>query len=441
MKKVILTVLCLVVGLTSFAQGWLNVGNTLQQKVIGIDTNIRFNKGAVVNPYVYLYTKPQVNSITTTITNTQNTRIDSVKNNLLPTGLQGQQLKVKTENTNTYAPYEPLVYGQFIYTDDQLTRALANGQATQEQIFNSFKRYSHGTTPVNPQTPVASNNIPGNPSQTNSWSYDTGLNRVLSTFNTGSTIGFFSRDKFDRYVHTATVGSTANDNDLIGIVIAFVEDPNDMVTNYAYGLNPADFNWPIDVTSPLIPNQHSLTLYRNRNGATSSYGIFYDKGKLGERRVLDGSALSGLFNTTDSWNGVTVDVGVNRMGDSILVQTSNYSDAPGGKGSLRFNLLLKLNTGDVDLAKFRGKQYYGYSAQSQANAYFANISFSGSNNIIYDLRQGNTYTFTGTGYVLDPTKNLYTDLGYRFYWRNTTEHTFGYILPSGTYDVIVGETP
>lgn len=418
MKK-LFTVILLLTSITVSGQPWQQTGNTLQRRIVGSDTSYRFSLGSP--GFMYLYTRTQAQA-------------------LLPTGLQGQQVKVLSENTNHYTTQDPMIYGNYVYTDDQLTRALANGQASQLQIFNSFKRYSHGTTPVDPQTIVPSNNIPGNPSQTNSWAYDTLTNRVNSTFNTGSVIGFFSNEKFDRYVHTVTVGSTALDNDFIGIVLAFVEDPNDMVTNYAYGLNPGDFNWLINVTSPLIPNQHVISLFRNRNGSTNSYAIFYDKGKLTERKILDGSALSGLYNTTANWNGVTVDLGINRMGDSILVQTSNYSDAPGGKGILRFDLLLNLNS-DPDLIKFKGKQYYGYAAQSQADAYFSNISFSGSSNVIYDLRQGNTYDYTGSGYTLNTDKNLYTDFGFRYYWRNTIENTFGYILPTGTYDVIVGETP
>jgi hypothetical protein len=364
---------------------------------------------------------------------------------VLPFGLQGQQLKVQKDGSNKYTASDPLVYGQFVYTDDQLTRALSKGKATQLQIFNSFKRYSHSITPVDPSIGVNSNNIPGNPSQTNSWAYDTVALRVNSTFNTGSKIGFFSNDRFDRYIHQATLGSDAGDNDYIGLVIAFVEDPNDMVQNWAYGLNPADFNWPINVTDPLIPNQHSLTVYRARNNLTSKeYFIAYDLGKLTEKIITDNTNMSGLYKTTTSWPGQTVDLKVTRLGDSILVQTSQYSDAPGGKGTIGFDVFVDLNSDPV-LSKFKGKQPYGYAALSQANAYFSNVSFSGSNNVIYDLRQGDAYAFTNSGYVLDTARNLYDGLGVRYFWRNQAEHTYGYVKPDKTIDILsdtsVNSTP
>lgn len=430
MKKGILTFLGLLLVISSFAQSWQKTGNDLQFRIVGPDTNFRFSRGT---GYTYLYTAPQIN----TIKRLQNIRIDSVKNNILPIGQKGQQLKVATENTNKYKPDEPLIYGQFIYNDAQLGRALSNGFATQVKIFNSFKRFSVGGDPNQDQGLLINGKIPVRADQTNSWSYDTLTNKINSTYNTGSFIGFTSTEKFTNYVHTATLSSTGVDNDRVGLVIAYFEDLNDMVVNQAFGLNPADFNWPIDVASPTIPNQHTLTLFRERENQNNTYAIWYDFNKPEAYIVANNTSP---FKTIANWGGNTVDVRVTRLGDTILVNTSDFSDAPGGKGSLRFPISINLSS-DPRLVKFRGPCAYGYCAQSQALANYSNISFSGSLNVIYDLRTGDTYNFTNSGYVLDPAKNVYTDFGGRYFWRNITENTFGYILPTGTYDVIVGETP
>lgn len=437
MKKSLLTFLGLLMVISCLGQSWNNTGNTLQRRIIGSDTSYRFSLGQP--GFMYLYTKPQVNSLI----RTQSARTDSVRDNLLPVGFQGQQLKVKTDNSNKYLATEPLVYGQFVYTDDQLTRAFASGASTQLTIFNNFNRFAHGGDPDNPGVPMNTNNIPGVPSETNSWSYDTVANRFLSTFNSGPNIGIISRVGYDFYTHTATLGVKPEgvpDNDRIGLVIAFMEDSTDMVPNTAYGMDPADFNWPIDVTSPTVPNQHSLILFRNRDSPTLQYFIAYDYQKLTQRTIINGTNLSGLYHTTDNWPDNTVDMRVIRSGDTIRCYTSQFSDAPGGKGSLAFQLTLNLNS-DPDLIKFKGKKPYGFATQSQRSAYFANDNFSETTNIVYDVRNGNGYIFSGSSYVLDPTKSIPLTFGHRFFWRNTTEHTFGYILPDNTYDVIVGETP
>lgn len=394
------------VGVTSWAR-------TATSKGFFYRASISVKPGAL-----YLYTQQQ---------------IDSLFRYGLPIGLQGQILRNTGDNTGAYTAQEPLVYGQFIYTDAQLTRALAAGQATQQQIFNSFFRYSHGGNPSVPAGAQQNNSIPGQPVQTNSWSYDTVSQQVKSTFNSGSAIGLVSINKFDRYVHTATLGATGNDNDFIGLEIAFTQVGT--VANNAYGLDPTTYPH-IDVTHSVIPNEHSLTLFRSRSGTANTYVVVYDWQKLTQKVIANGSALSGIYNTTANWPGVTVDVKVDRRGDTIIVSTSNFSDASGGKGSVRFPLTINLNS-DTVLTKFKGLQSYGYAAQSQEGAFFSNISFSGNSNNIYDLRNGNVYNYNATSYVLNPAQSITSVLGTRFYWRNTTEGTFGYLPPTGLYDVIV----
>ncbi len=421
MKKLLL--LLLLLPFISKAQ-YQNVGTTTLQRAPtpkGYFFRDNTSKG-----FVYWYTQGQ---------------IDSIAINRIPVGQRNQILKTASDNSTTIVASDALTYGQFIYTDAQKAKAFAAGSATQLQIFNSFNRYSNGGSPTDPSGQDQNNTIPGQPLQTNSWAYDTTAKIVTSTFNSGGAIGLVSRDKFDSYIHSATIGgTTTSDNDRIGIVIAFMEDSTDMVPNNAYGLNPADFAWPIDVTHAFIPNQHTLTLYINRDNNSLSYFVAYDFKKLTQATIINGSALSGLYNTTNTWNGVSLDVKVVRTSDTVRITRSQYSDAPGGKGALAFPLTFTLNDNPV-LAKFKGKHAYGYSAQSQDNAYFGNIFFSGSTNLVYDLRNGDTYRFTSSGYTLDVTKNLYTDLGYRIYWRDTLQGTFGYLRGVNQYDVIKGEKP
>lgn len=337
-----------------------------------------------------------------------------------PVGLKNQIQFVNDDNLNEYNTGDQVLIGQFITNDTEFSSAITRGAASQEEIFNKFNRYSHGIPSGK------TNNIPGVPLETNSWSYDTGTNTINSTTNSQSAIGFFSNDKFDTYIHNVTLSSSAADNDFAGVVIAFMEDPSDMVTNHAFGLNPADFNWPIDITSLLIPNQHSLTVFRNREGGTLSYYIVYDAQKLTEKVISDGTHLAGLFNTSANWLNESVDMQITRSSTTISIKTSQFSDAPGGKGSLGFQLIVDL-TSDPVLLKFIGKQPYGYAARSQQFTKFTNVSFSASNNVIYDLRTGNTYVFGQSGYSIDPSRSFFNEIGVRRILYNPYEFNLLYI--------------
>lgn len=343
-----------------------------------------------------------------------------------PQGLKNQIQFVNGDNLNEYNTGDQVEIGQFITNDTELTSAQSRGSASQEDIFSKFKRYSHGGSPTNPTGVESNNTVPGQPLQTNSWAYDTGTNQVTSTFNSGSAIGLVSIDKFDSYIHTLTIGSDDTlDNDVIGIVIAFVEDPDDLVPNHAFGLDPADFNWPINVTDALIPNQHSLILLRSRNGGLDN-AIVYDYQKLTQKVIYNGRGIGGLYETNNFWNGNTADLSAVRVGDDITTMTSQLSDAPGGKGDLGFAHTFSLNSDPV-LLKFRGKQSYGYMSQSQAGSFYSDINFSGSNNVIYDLRNGDVYVFGSSGYTLDPSRDFFNEIGVRRILYNPYEFKLLYV--------------
>jgi ribosomal protein S18 acetylase RimI-like enzyme len=192
-----------------------------------------------------------------------------------------------------------------------------------------------------------------------------------------------------------TLSSTFADNDMIGLVIAFVEDQNDLIPNNAFGLDPAT-HLGINVTDELIPRQYTISLLRTRGDAVLSisggqvrYAIVYNYGKPSQRVLAQGSSLP--WQTNLNWLSNSVDVRVAREGDMIRAYTTDFSDAPGGKGELRFELTFDL-TSDPDTQKFRGPCRYGYSALSQENATFSNVEISGSGiNEIYDLRNGDVW--------------------------------------------------
>jgi hypothetical protein len=339
-------------------------------------------------------------------------------------GLKGQILKIKNENTNQYETSELLLQGKYISNDIELEDAKSS-IISQEEIFNTWRRYSHGDATLIPTSAINSNLIPGTPLHTNSWIYNNTLSRIESTINSGDVIGFISNSLVKEYSQSATLGANNADNDRIGFCL-FYEDLNDLVDNNAYGLNPADFSWDIDTTSLTIPNQHTLSFIRNRDQLTNTFYVVYDNFKIGSQIIANGSG-SGVWNTINNWNfgGInTVDISVTRLENVITFLTSNFSDAPGGKGGLDFSLTIDLDSMPI-LEKFKGLCRYGFIAQSQANAYFENIVSTEDANVIFDMRNGDVWTLNNSGdYVINIDRNLYEEQNRALVYNNDTGKLF-----------------
>lgn len=347
-----------------------------------------------------------------------NTFVTNLTTNVLPYGLKGQIIKVNQENTNEYITQDLITEGNYISTDEELDLAKETF-ITQQQIFETWPRYSVGGNPSNPTIVLIDGKIPQRADQTNSWEYDSVSDLISSTFNTGSHIGFISKIKLAKYKHSVTLKSTATDDDNIGLLIAYVEDMSDMVLNHAFGLNPNDFTWPIDVTNQYIPNQHTLTLMRNRGGITGRYSVWYNYNKPDMKIVTQ---INIPNDVTGNWLGSSVDVEVDRNYDIIKTRTTRFSDDPQGKGFLDFEMQIDLNS-DPLLLKFKSPCSYGYCVQSQANSTFENIIISVNINEIYDLRNGDVWIANSAGiYSKSLTRNLFNELLPRtIVWNSTTD--------------------
>lgn len=318
---------------------------------------------------------------------------------LLPTfdpGTEGQIYRILNGGTNDVQPEDPIRVGYYVHTQEQLD-SLTGPQGVFipfDEIFNSWKRFSHGTGTT---SSTASANTPSNLGNTLGWTYDDETNKISSTVNSGSHTGFVSPTKLSAYDFTVNLTSDGGDNDAISFIIAYMEDDTDMVTNAAYGQSSETYPF-LNTTDPTIPNQHTLTLVRTRGGFTTTgenmrYGVVYDWGRPGQKIVAQSTDP---WQTTSNWGGADVDVRVVRLGDLIRVYTTDFSDAPAGKGELRFMLEIDLDD-DSDLHKFKGAQSYGYGAWSNPNSTFAGGGIDFSENEVYDLRNGEIWVADDEG--------------------------------------------
>lgn len=78
-------------------------------------------------------------------------------------------------------------------------------------VFDKWKRISHGTTETSPSIPA----------ELDGWSYNSSTDKVSSTLNSNSLIGLISNDRFDTYNFEVIMSSNVADDDAIGIMLAY----------------------------------------------------------------------------------------------------------------------------------------------------------------------------------------------------------------------------
>ncbi|WMH62836.1 hypothetical protein J3L18_31210 [Mucilaginibacter gossypii] len=338
-----------------------------------------------------------------------NKRVDSVAKTILPFGKSGETIKLTGDNLNTYKTQPEVTFGNYVTTATELDSAKTT-YVSNATIYSTFKHIVHGGRSGDITNQSLNDTLLVNPQQSNSWLYDTPGNFFYNTNNSGSLLGLISPKAVPSYTFKATLSANDADNDRIGLIAGYTETSKQVI-NKAYGMSSGDFNWPIDVTSPTIPEQYTLTVIRNRDDITQSFVIWYNYRKTNQKIIANGSSMPGLYNTTAGWSGVTVDLQLIMRNDTLYASTSNFSDAPGGKGSLAYTLVVPLAS-DTVLNKFRGSTRYGFASQSQAAAKFTNVSFAGAGvNEIYDLANKTVWVANSSGvYTIAPGRSPYKEI-------------------------------
>lgn len=398
-----------------------------------------YNSGDIITNHLTATT------IDATTINLGGNSLTNVINNIAktPYGQINQVQFADEDNSKDYYTGDLVAVGNFVTTPEELEAAKGVFVGF-DDIFSTWKRFSHGT--ANMETSPTVTTIPDIPSETNAWSYELANDRIKSLTNSDSFIGFVSPEKYGKYTHAVTLSAqngteSFNDNDFVIIVIAYVEDAHDLVDNNAAGLNPADFDWNIDTTSAKIPNQHTLSLVRGRTAQqpyniteTIRYAIVYNLGKPDQQVMVNGE--SQVWLTEDNYDsGNSCDVRVERDGDIIKTYTTNWNDAPGGKGILGHELTLDLSAFPL-MEKFRGAASYGYAALSQRDSYFSNVYFSPNINTIYDVTNGDKWVANSQGVYSKDTTTYYDDFGVRRILYNETTQKLIYVKPDKSFDVI-----
>lgn len=276
-------------------------------------------------------------------------------------------------------------FGSFVTNSTELQTA-QNEKPDQSQIFASWLRISNGTNGL----------FPSNANELNAWTYDSSTKLIKNTTNSTTFVGVVSEKSYDNYKLLVRMASNVNDDDYIGVIIAFDQDADGRQHTLTCGRSPGGM-------SPLWG-----WTYNYGQGAT--YGTFTTNGNA---KVTWGNnapgnltaSAAGYVSNTPGWgnmgafqgtNGSTL-VQVERAGDIITIMTSQWATP----GVLDPNTLMTIDLSTVaELYRFRGPKRYGFGAQSQQNSTWETLEFTNPKDAILDLATSKAYVYNGTAWVV-----------------------------------------
>lgn len=216
-------------------------------------------------------------------------------------------------------------------------------------VFDNWMRISRTTNPTY-NTTGDDWSLLANYEETQTWVYDGVGDRITSTINSATYIGFISPKAIDRYTAEVIVSSMSGDDDYIGLCIALAYDEQgrahtlDVLAAFM-GSAPYTVNKDMSVDRQLIAAIRSGLSWSDGSDATTSQP----------------------GNTSPGWDSIPdgVKIRVQRDGDIITIDVTNMQDVTTYVPEARTVIDL---SSDARLAVFRGPQQWGYVAQSQDQA-------------------------------------------------------------------------
>lgn len=236
-------------------------------------------------------------------------------------------------------------------------------------VFNTWPRFSSANWyPTQADIPAGNEAL--------SWAWDEVSGSPKSTVNSSTYLGLVSKEKVENFVLESTFSSSANDDDVIGYVVA--ARYTDKLETLSLLVNPggwAAFKGMALVYNYLLPGQKTLAMNDQLQQWSANGGLGY-------------------------WPGKDIRVGMMRRGANLSFYATNWGD-PNGDRWAEFQY--DMNSDPV-LAGLLGPQSYGYSMISQANSIFKNVRFVGGVlwDVVVDAQANAVYRYNGTSWVVIP---------------------------------------
>lgn len=265
------------------------------------------------------------------------------------------------------------------YLFDNTTQANAftttHAPATQQQVFNTWGRFSNNVWFPSGTPPTG---------EAASWAYDAQTERISSTINSNTRVGFVSTELLDDFEFEATMASTNADDDAIGLVAAHHNDGTNntilMVSRWNYNVN----NWIFTVLS----NNVFTNIVNGSNPATIGF----------QNPNAQGWAASGPTR-----------IRIKRQGNIVSAWCS-----PFGSTDIDIGTLMQVDlSAQPSTLPLIGKRAYGYMAYSQASATFYDTVLIGglASDTVFNSATGAVLKYNGSSWV-NTGESIAAKLGY-----------------------------
>lgn len=281
----------------------------------------------------------------------------------------------------------------------------------QHTIFNTWGRVSNYSFYADKtEADAAYTTDPGNNNAKYStlWTLKTDQNgsKYIEYIDNTGVIAFVSpeTDKLDDYSLETTLSSANNDDDLIGLVIAYVREGD---TNYLLSV--------VRTNGEYIGEGYGIIIF-----TCSPSGITRTVIKKMDWRIMDdigGVFKNPTFEKGKGWSRRKTRLKLIREGDIITTYTTKWDDTENYQASSK--LVINLST-QTRLHKFQGRQKYGYMVVSQAQTTFSDIVFTGGvirDSLFYVTENSNysevwKFNEQEIKWELLPNKSIQSELGY-----------------------------
>lgn len=329
----------------------------------------------------------------------------------LPSAVDGEILYADGNNTKRFKPGPLVTTGMFVTSDEDLN--FAKNQVTpQSQIISRWKAFSHQGA-----------NQPANPAELTAWEYVAASNSIRNTTNSGTFIGLVSDKNYKDYVHEVRLRSESQDDDIIGIVLAYVVENGveyTLVANRSCG----GFGHPWTIAYCYNTSMSWII----HTGATS---IKWSNGSYGANASAAG------YTGTPGWAPLTTGTKVKatRTGNTITVITTDINTEDYVQAS-EFTINLE---SDPRLSKFMVGAAIGFCAHSQQFSYWDQLQFI-DKTPIYDMRNGQKWIQNGTSWVVDSGSSLTSSVGTGRILSDKVSGSSYYIVDSSTI-IPMGKPP
>jgi hypothetical protein len=246
-----------------------------------------------------------------------------------------------------------------------------DNETMMKNVFNTWHRFSHGLN----------NAYPSIYYELGEWEYDIEKDVIRSTINSDSLIGFVSPVEFDRYEIGVKYSSSADDDDAMVFVIAFIEEDG---------------------------REYTLSAVRGIGGVGVKWALVYNY-RQADQKILVDQSIPDTTPLESVWKDFPYGCYIycNRTPNSVYLKTSQVTNTNlDNDFDINFNLSM-----DIDTERFIQPCSYGFAVYSQPLAIFEPKEFP---NQIKNATQNHFEWVKDKDYVLYMDKDEYLFHTFKF---------------------------